>query len=90
MASVIAACWDPAGRLLATAGDTDGIVRVWDTTGTPPRCRVLPVIAQDKPWLHDVVFTPDGRYLATANPDGTIYILKLADRGSLPFADADR
>jgi len=27
--------------------------------------------------IHQVVFTPDGRHLATANGNGTIYILRL-------------
>jgi hypothetical protein len=30
--------------------------------------------------LHAVAFTPEGHYLATANPDGTVYILRLAER----------
>jgi hypothetical protein len=30
-------------------------------------------------WVHGIAFTPEGRYLATANPDGTAYVLRLAD-----------
>ena len=28
--------------------------------------------------------TPEGRYLATANPDGTVYVLRLARQGEVP------
>jgi hypothetical protein len=28
-------------------------------------------------WIHGVAFTPEGRYLLTANPDGTVAILTL-------------
>jgi hypothetical protein len=31
-----------------------------------------------------VAFTPEGRHLAVANPDGTVYVLRLAERG-VPF-----
>jgi WD40 repeat protein len=88
--AVLDACWDASGWLLATVGGRDGTARVWDTRASPARCKVLQVIAPDKTWLHGVAFTPEGRYLATANPDGTIYILKLAERGApVPFT-ADR
>ena len=82
-AHVLDVCWDRSGRFLATVGATDGTARVWDTRASPARCRVLPVFAPDKPWVHGVALTPDGRYLATANPDGTVYVLKLADRGAV-------
>jgi WD40 repeat protein len=86
--AVIDACWDASGRLLATASDSDGTVRVWDTSVSPARCKVLEVLTPGRNWLHAVTFTPDGRYLATANPDGIILILKLAERGStVPFTD---
>jgi hypothetical protein len=61
---------------------------VWDTSVSPARCKVLGVLTPGRNWLHAVTFTPDGRYLATANPDGIILILKLAERGStVPFTD---
>ena len=32
--------------------------------------------------VHGVALTPEGRYLITANPDGTVYVIRLGpDRG---------
>jgi hypothetical protein len=31
--------------------------------------------------INSVAFTPEGRYLVTANPDGTVYVLRLAEPG---------
>jgi WD40 repeat protein len=80
--SVISCCWDASGRLLASIGDTEGTARVWDTTTSPARCKVLQVTPPGQAWLHYVAFTPEGRYLATANPEGSIYIIKLAAPGA--------
>jgi WD40 repeat protein len=72
------------GRLLAASG-LDGAVRVWDLEASPPRrqtFRLFPYRDQ----VFSVVFSPEGRHLATANPDGTVYLLRLAapGRGPLP------
>jgi hypothetical protein len=32
--------------------------------------------------VRSVAFTPDGRYLATANANGTVYLLRLDGKGS--------
>ncbi len=55
-------------------------MRLWDLTGPTPRCKVLP-----GGWTHPyaVALSPDGRYLATGNQNGSIYIRKLASRGEV-------
>jgi hypothetical protein len=35
------------------------------------------------PWLHSIALSPEGRHLAVANPDGTVYLLRLAERGEV-------
>jgi WD40 repeat protein len=61
----------PDGRLLAVAAkdkvqlyavDTGSKMREWDFPGV----------------VHAIAFAADGRHLATANANGTVYILRLA------------
>jgi WD40 repeat protein/serine/threonine protein kinase len=83
---VVSCCWRADGKLLATVATTDGTVRLWDLAGREPCCKVLQVIPgplQDPTWLHDVAFSPEGRYLAVAGPDGSVYVLRLAKEGEL-------
>jgi WD40 repeat protein len=68
------------GRLLASAG-RDGAVRLWEVDAHPPREKVIALFQTG--WINKIAFTPEGRYLATANPDGTVYILRLAERGQV-------
>jgi WD40 repeat protein len=75
--------WRADGRLLASAGHVEGTARVLDVGDGPPRLKTFPLFPQAKPFLHDVALTPEGRFLATANPDGTVYILRLAERGTV-------
>jgi hypothetical protein len=35
-----------------------------------------------KAWFH-AALSPEGRYVATGNPDGTIYLLRLAERSNV-------
>jgi WD40 repeat protein len=67
--------------VLITAGALDGTVRLWDLRGKRPRVRVLPVIPRDVTWLHGIALSPEGRHLAVCNPNGTVYMLRLAKRG---------
>ena len=78
--NVLPCCWRADGRILASAGTTDGTVRLWDMSNDTPNCKVIQVIPPGARWLHGLAFTSEGRYLATANPDGTVYVLKLAGR----------
>jgi WD40 repeat protein/serine/threonine protein kinase len=74
---VTAGLWRGDGKLLLTCGDQDGSLRFWDMTVNPPRARVAMVLPSGLRHRH-VALTPDGRYLATANSDGTISILQVA------------
>jgi WD40 repeat protein len=85
---VLTGAWRADGRLLFTAGGTDGTVRLWNLTGDRPRSRVLPVIPPNVPWLHGIALSPEGRHLAVCHPNGTVYVLRLAKRGEV-FEVAD-
>src|SRR5262249_46600167 len=85
---VLSGAWRADGRLLFTAGGTDGTVRLWDLTGDRPRSRVLPVIPPNVPWLHGIALSPEGRHLAVCHPNGTVFVLRLAKRGEV-FEVAD-
>ncbi len=70
----------PDDRLLA-AGGFDGAVRLWDLSMNPPRRQTFRLFPYGANWLPGVAFSPDGRHLATANPDGTIYLFRLGPPG---------
>jgi WD40 repeat protein/tRNA A-37 threonylcarbamoyl transferase component Bud32 len=76
--------WRADGRLLASHGTADGTVRLWDTSSGATAYKVLPVSAPSEPGRCDsVAMTPEGRYLASANNDGTVYVLRVAERGTV-------
>jgi WD40 repeat protein/serine/threonine protein kinase len=80
---VLSGAWRADGRLLITAGSTDGTVRLWDLGGDQPRSRALPVIPPNVQWLHGIALSPEGRHLAVTNPNGTVYVLRLAQPGEV-------
>jgi WD40 repeat protein/serine/threonine protein kinase len=80
---VLSGAWRADGRLLVTAGSTDGTVRLWDPSGSLSRSRVIPVITPNVRWLHGIALSPEGRHLAVCNPDGTVYVLRLAKQGEV-------
>ncbi|WP_107099152.1 hypothetical protein, partial [Streptomyces kanamyceticus] len=59
--------FSPHGHVLATAGDDD-TVRLWNTAH-PTHPRALSTLRLGVASAHDVVFSPDGRTLATARDD---------------------
>jgi WD40 repeat protein len=64
----------PDGQVVA-AGCADGKVRFWDPArGVEQPALSLP--ASDK-GVFSVAYSPEGRYLATGNSDGTVYILRV-------------
>jgi WD40 repeat protein len=83
------------GRLAVTTSH-DGSVRLWEVGGNLPRKMVLGVgTVGEKLWMGSL--SPDGRFAATGNSNGTIYLFRmpeppenvgewLAARGSPPRA----
>jgi WD40 repeat protein len=81
--------WRADGRLLITAGSTDGMVRLWDLSGDRTRSKVLAVIPPNIPWVHGIALSPEGRHLAVCNPNGTVHVLRLAQAGEVFEVPAD-
>jgi WD40 repeat protein len=77
--------WGPDGKTVVSCGGADGSVRVWDLSVEPPDAHVIQVLRAPA-MLRCVAQTPEGRYLATANPDGTMGVFRLAKQ-SAPGAD---
>jgi WD40 repeat protein len=73
--------WRADGGLLATAGATDGTVWLWDFGPAVPERRALAVFAPNASGIEAVALAPEGRHVVTANPDGTLAILRLAKAG---------
>jgi WD40 repeat protein len=61
------------GGVMATGG-ADSLVRLWDTGKEKEKIKPLSI---HKDNVTVVVFTPDGRYLATGSKDGTVRVLDL-------------
>ena len=40
-------------------------------------------------WLHGIALSPEGRHLAVCNPNGTVYVLRLAKPGEVFQVPAD-
>jgi WD40 repeat protein len=67
--------FSPTGSLVATCAD-DGTVKWWDRKAGTSAVRTI----GPGPFggaVRAVAFTPDGRYLATANANGTVYLLRV-------------
>ena len=77
----IGGAWRADGQMMAVCGANDGTLRLWRTDGKPERDRVIRLFPPKTEWLHGLALSPEGRHLATANPDGTVTILRLAKPG---------
>jgi WD40 repeat protein len=80
---VLSGAWRADGRLLITAGSTDGTVRLWDLRGKEPRSKALPVAPRNAEWLHAIALSPEGRHLAACHPNQTVHVLRLAKVGEV-------
>ena len=65
----------PGGNLLAS-GQSDGTVAFWDLASGLAREQNIRLLPPGQP-IHRAAFTPEGRYLATANDNGAISILRV-------------
>jgi hypothetical protein len=62
---------------------SEGTVHLWSTGGKPERDQVIRLYPPETQWLQGLAMSPEGRHLAVANPDGTVAILRLAERGKV-------
>jgi WD40 repeat protein len=62
----------PDGKSLVSAGYLEGTIVIWDVEAAEKRqAWQLPGVC------HGAVFAPDGRHIATANGNGTVYVLRI-------------
>ena len=76
----------PAARLAANE-DRAGQLVVWQPGTNPLRRRTLrlsPGQPREGEAVTAIAFSADGRYVAAGNPDGTLCLLRLAERGKVP------
>jgi WD40 repeat protein len=64
--------FSPNGQMLATISGTE--IRIWNLDGGELRMLIQPGIRPTRPWLSDVRFSPDGRWLAAANGAANVQV----------------
>jgi WD40 repeat protein len=79
----VALALGPAGGLAAISNHA-GDLLLWQPGASTPRKRTFRLCPTASRRVNAVAFSPDGRYVAAANPDGTICLLRLAERGKVP------
>jgi WD40 repeat protein len=71
--------YSPDGHWIAACG-IDGDIFLWDAA-TEGRRRIIHV-GDYGHGTQQVLFTPDSRHLLAANGNGTVYVLRLAERST--------
>jgi WD40 repeat protein len=71
--------FSPGKELRLAWGGMDGTVKVWDQSTDKPH-----VLRGHTSWVESVVFSPDGKYIASASLDGTVKIWKAPPVTDLP------
>ena len=79
----LAGAWRADGRLLVTSSARNGTFRLADFSSDTPRYKTMTVLGEGAHYLHSIALTPEGRHVITANPQGTIAILRLAELGQV-------
>jgi WD40 repeat protein/serine/threonine protein kinase len=76
LGTMFAAAYAPDGKLLATAGQMDGRVTLWDTATYEP----VATLRGHANIVMDLTFTPDSRTLVTGSWDGSAKLWDVASR----------
>jgi WD40 repeat protein len=80
----------PDGKRFATVS-LDNVVKLWDTeSGKELRVWDFKVPYQhNKPYLRGLAFTTDGKSVATANGDSTVYLLSCPEAAKAEEKDSE-
>jgi WD40 repeat protein len=73
----------PGGEWVAVSTSTGSLV-LWQPEEGQNRYRVIPLGSGRGTRLSALNFSPDGRYVAVGQRDGTIAVLRLSEKGQLP------
>jgi WD40 repeat protein len=77
-------CWRADGHMLVADDYRHGKVRLWNLNADSPRFQAISLFAPGgNGGIHGLAMTPEGRYVTTANPGGTVYVLRLAEPGEV-------
>src|SRR5262249_33592752 len=74
----------PAGRLVAFRASRSGRLTLRQLDAAVPCQQTFHLFPLTGFETNGVAFSPEGRYVATGCPDGTICLLRLAERGQVP------